>query len=1457
MSRFRCLVIVAVFVGLIPGNSPQSAHAKKVVFVAGTRSHGYGSHEHNAGCQLLAKSLQLAMPDWEVAVNLNGWPKEKSFFNDADTIVMYADGGGRHPVIPHLADVDALAKQGVGIVCIHYGVEIPKGEAGDKFVDWIGGYFETNWSVNPHWTAEFKKLPDHPISRGVKPFSINDEWYYHMRFRKDMQGVTPILTAIPPASTLSRPDGPHSGNPAVRKTVGQPQHVGWASVRPGGGRGFGFTGGHYHWNWGDPNFRKVVLNAIVWTAHGEVPLAGISDKTVTFEQLEENQDYEPPEDFDRDDLRRRLKLSSSGKAPRTRHQPVAPVFRSKVVTSKTPGHVVEIKADIRGAEELYLVVDDGGNGYGCDWADWAEPRLIGPDGEKKLTELKWTSAVTGFGEVRINANVQNQPLRIDGKEVSYGIGTHANSTIAYKIPKGYTEFRARGGIDNGGTDQAACGNASSVAFSVYTKNPGRIGGGAGVAVDRSPGGALDGLDVAEGLEATLFAAEPDVLSLTNLDIDHRGRVWVCEVINYRRHNGKREKGDRILILEDTDGDGVTDKTKVFYQGRDIDSAMGICVLGNKVIVSASPHVWVFTDNDGDDKPDEKNLLFSNTGQPQHDHSAHSFLFGPDGKLYWNFGNTGKAVHDAEGKPIKDIYGRPVVDNGKPFYGGMAFRCNIDGSEFEVLGHNFRNNYEVTVDSYGNVWQSDNDDDGNRGVRINFVVEHGNYGYLDQRTGAGWRTERTGMHQDIPLRHWHLRDPGVMPNLLQTGAGSPTGITVYEGRLLPKRFWDQVIHCDAGPNIVRAYPVEQTGAGYAAREEMVLEGTRDKWFRPADVCVGPDGSLFVTDWYDPGVGGHNMQDLDRGRLFRLAPPNTPYKFAAADFSTVSGAIEALGSPNAATRYLAWQALHKMDTKAEEALVATVQDAENPRIKARALWLLTKSSTGAKHIRLALANKDPNLRIVALRAARQTDYSVDDAASQLTQDSSPAVRREVAVALRQASPEKRATIWADLAAQYSGGDRWYLEALGLAADGNWDACLKAFSKSNSKLTPEAWQDILWRSRSSRTGAELAKFIEASENPQEVARYFRALDFQDKKAREQASTELLKAELHDKVRDFARVESLKRIPVGKLQGDAELRKRVADSLNALPKDSQFVSLVDRFSLDELYPALFELVVEHPNETAGADAARTLLRKNQRDQLIALAKSEDPETAAATMTALGNTGDPAALAVLRPIMNDKQADSPSRRVAAKCVAKIPAGAEQLLKAQAEGKLEQILEKAVAFDLNRSSVPKIRDRAAKLFPLPQTKNAALPPIAQLLSRRGNAANGAKLFSTTAECAKCHIVRKEGKDIGPSLDEIGSKLSREALYESILFPSAGISHNYEGYIVETEAGLIVTGILISKTDEKIVLKTIDGIQREIPVDDIAEMAKLPTSLMPADIQKTMTVENLVDVIEYLQTLKKK
>lgn len=285
---------------------------KKIVFIAGAPSHGPGAHEHRAGCLLLkacldkmptARPLIQSPRGAEVfgkqtdriisVVYSNGWPDDASVLNDAAAIVVYSDGGPNHPLLQgdRLKTIEALTDKGVGLAAIHYAVEPTKEKGQTEFLKWIGGAFEVDWSVNPHWTADFKKLPNHPITCGVKPFAIEDEWYFNMRFRDAMKGVTPILTAIPTPGTTNRNDGPHEGNPTIRKIVakGEPVHVAWAAERGNGGRGFGFCGAHVHDNWANDDFRKVVLNAILWIAKVEVPKHGVQSH-VTDAELKANLD---------------------------------------------------------------------------------------------------------------------------------------------------------------------------------------------------------------------------------------------------------------------------------------------------------------------------------------------------------------------------------------------------------------------------------------------------------------------------------------------------------------------------------------------------------------------------------------------------------------------------------------------------------------------------------------------------------------------------------------------------------------------------------------------------------------------------------------------------------------------------------------------------------------------------------------------------------------------------------------------------------------------------------------------------------------------------------------------------------------------------------------------------------------------------------------------------------------
>ena len=284
------LIALTVLVGGF--TAATAAEKTKIVFIAGTPSHAPGDHEHRAGSMLLAKALNENMPNVEAVVTYYGWPEDESIFEGASSVVIYCDGGARHPLNENIEFFQTLMDKGVGLACIHYAVETTNGEYGDKLKAWLGGYFETDWSVNPHWTANYTTLPEHAITTGITPFELNDEWYFHMRFVEGMKGVSPILTALPPKSTMSREDGPHSGNPHVRKALknGEDQHMAWAYERPAGGRSFGLTGAHYHKSWQDDDFRTLVLNAIVWTAGLDVPEGGVPSKTPTDEEMKANLD---------------------------------------------------------------------------------------------------------------------------------------------------------------------------------------------------------------------------------------------------------------------------------------------------------------------------------------------------------------------------------------------------------------------------------------------------------------------------------------------------------------------------------------------------------------------------------------------------------------------------------------------------------------------------------------------------------------------------------------------------------------------------------------------------------------------------------------------------------------------------------------------------------------------------------------------------------------------------------------------------------------------------------------------------------------------------------------------------------------------------------------------------------------------------------------------------------------
>ena len=353
-----------------------------------------------------------------------------------------------------------------------------------------------------------------------------------------------------------------------------------------------------------------------------------------------------------------------------------------------------------------------------------------------------------------------------------------------------------------------------------------------------PAEALAALKVADGFQVELFAAEPMLINPTSIDVDHKGRLWVAEAVNYRRKAfGRpiiRDEGDRIVILIDAKGKGKATEAKTFYQGKEIIAPLGVCVApyadgkGLKVFVCQSPDILVFEDKDGDLKADGPPKKFlTGFGGFDHDHGVHGLNIGPDGKLYFTVGDAGVGgLQSSDGK------GKKWTSNDTDCQKGTVWRCDFDGKNLELIAHNFRNNYECCVNSFGEVWLSDNDDDGNQQTRICFVMPGGNYGYGPRGPGQS---------------HWHEEQPGIVHKTLRTGFGSPTGITFYEGSMFDKKYRGALLHCDAGPREVRWFHIKPKGAGYELDKEVLLTSS-DNWFRPSDVCVAPDGSSFVAAWY---------------------------------------------------------------------------------------------------------------------------------------------------------------------------------------------------------------------------------------------------------------------------------------------------------------------------------------------------------------------------------------------------------------------------------------------------------------------------------------------------------------------------------------------------------------------------------------------------------------------------------
>ena len=699
---------------------------------------------------------------------------------------------------------------------------------------------------------------------------------------------------------------------------------------------------------------------------------------------------------------------------------------------------------------------------------------------------------------------------------------------------------------------------------------------------------------------------------------------------------------------------------------------------------------------------------------------------------------------------------------------------------------------------------------------------------------------------------------------QTGAGSPTGILVNEGAGLGPKFANQLIHCDAGPRVVRAYPVEKDGAGYKATMVDVLTSS-DPWYRVSDVAIAPDGSLVVADWYDPGVGGHAMGDHERGkimgRLYRVAATGAKAPAPKPDFATAAGAAQALASPNLPTQYAAWTALHAMGAKAEPELLQLFKS-ENPRHRARALGVLARiKGRETAHLRAGLEDADENVRIAAIRFATTLERSNVIDTSPLDEDralvgkllrDTPAVRRQIALSLYRS--HKIEPLWSALAQQHDGKDRWYLEALGIGAIGNEDGCFDAWLAAvGDKWNTPAGRDIVWRMRSAKSAALLGKIIaDKSIADAEKPRYFRAFDFLP--ATPEKTKALLELATAGSADSIIR-EALVRLKGIDISANPEVAKTLATALDRAKGTASFIDLVRDFGAANQGPALLETALAISNQPAAADAVKLLVKQPNWEQLVndALATPK----AGAALDLLGSTGTPEGLHRLSSIVRTENLKPEIRQQAVRALARTQAGAERIIALAKEQKLPPDLGPIAGSALRLVEYASLKGEIDTLFPAPSGLGGKpLPPIAELAKMKGDVEKGRAVFERAeSSCITCHQVGSKGVNFAPALTEIGSKLPKEQIFEAIINPNNALSMGFETTQLALKDGGIGLGIVRSETPGEIVLALPGGASNKFDKKQIAKREKLTTSLMPSGLNQALSQDDIVNLVEYLFSLK--